>query len=154
MIYYPNIPIIPIIIVVHTPRVGRMFHDYTHTRAYIGTVGGLGSGKSGNAKKGKTPKMLEKSTVTAIMRLLKKHTHCFAWKEHGGQYGTAGLPDIIVCFHGMFVAFEVKTPTGKLTKLQETTLRRINAAKGHAYKVTSAAQVAAILDELEGDIYE
>ncbi|HPJ03779.1 MAG TPA: VRR-NUC domain-containing protein [Candidatus Limiplasma sp.] len=95
--------------------------------------------------------MAEKHIVAAIMRLLKKRSHCFAWKEHGGQYGRAGLPDIIVCYRGRFVAFEVKTETGKLTKLQETTLRRINAAKGHAYKVTSAAQVAAILNELEGN---
>ncbi|HPJ02482.1 MAG TPA: VRR-NUC domain-containing protein [Candidatus Limiplasma sp.] len=110
--------------------------------------------QSGKAARAASTKMTEKHIVAAIMRLLKQRTYCFAWKEHGGQYGTAGIPDIIVCCHGMFVAFEVKTETGKLTKLQETTLRRINAAKGHAYKVTSAAQVAAILDELEGDIYE
>jgi Holliday junction resolvase len=49
---------------------------------------------------------------------------------HGGMYGTAGVPDIIVCYNGKFVAFEVKTETGKLTMLQESTLRKINAAKG------------------------
>ena len=84
------------------------------------------------------------------MRHLKGVPGCFAWKTHGGMYGTAGIPDIIACINGRFVAFEVKTETGKLTKLQEITLQKIRDAKGQAFKVTSAAEVAAILKELEG----
>lgn len=94
--------------------------------------------------------MLEKNIVTAIMRYLKTVPRCFCWKEHGGAYGTAGLPDLICCINGRFVAFEVKTPTGKLTKLQEITIQRIQEAKGTAYKVTSVDEVKTILDSLEG----
>ena len=65
------------------------------------------------------------------------------------MYGTAGRRDIIACINGKFEAFEVKTETGKLTKLQEITLQKIRDAKGQAFKVTSAAEVAAILKELE-----
>ena len=96
--------------------------------------------------------MLERDIVAAILRLLRKTPECFAWKEHGGMYGTAGIPDIIVCFHGQLLAFEVKAPGGKLTKLQELTMQKIQSAKGHAYKVTSAAEVAAILEQLEADL--
>ena len=95
--------------------------------------------------------MLEKDIVAAILRLLKKTPNCFCWKEHGGMYGTAGIPDIIACIGGRFVAFEVKVPGNKLTKLQEITLQRIKDAKGQAFKVTSAAEVAAILKTLEAD---
>ena len=94
--------------------------------------------------------MKESDIVAAILRLLKKTPECFAWKEHGGIYGTAGVPDIIACINGRFVAFEVKTETGKLTKLQEITIQKIRNAKGQAFKVTSAAEVAAILKGLEG----
>ena len=94
--------------------------------------------------------MAERDIVAAILRLLKKTPGCFCWKEHGGMYGTAGIPDIIACINGRFVAFEVKTPTGKLTRLQEITIERIRAAGGWAYKVTSAAEVAGILEEMEG----
>ena len=94
--------------------------------------------------------MLEKDIVAAILRLLKKTPCCFAWKEHGGMYGVAGVPDIIACVGGRFVAFEVKVPGGKLTKLQEITLQKIRDAKGQAFKVTSVAEVAAILKEMEG----
>lgn len=65
------------------------------------------------------------------------------------MYGTAGIPDIIACIGGRFVAFEVKTETGKLSKLQEITIDKIRKAGGLAFHVTSAAQVAAILEEME-----
>ena len=98
--------------------------------------------------------MLEKDIVAAIMRYLKTVPMCFAWKEHGGMYGTAGLPDIICCYGGRFVAFEVKVSGGKLTKLQENTIRKIEAAKGKACKVTSVEEVKIILDSLEVTAYD
>ena len=70
------------------------------------------------------------------------------------MYGTAGLPDIIACIHGRFVAFEVKTPAGKMTKLQEITIQRIKDAKGQAFKVTSVDEVSRILKNLEVVPYE
>lgn len=93
--------------------------------------------------------MLEKDIVNAILKYLKTVPECFCWKEHGGMYGTAGIPDIIVCLKGRFIAFEVKTPSGRLTKLQEITIQRINDAKGKAYKVTSVVEVKKILENLE-----
>jgi hypothetical protein len=93
--------------------------------------------------------MAEKDIVSAIMRYLKTVPDCFCWKEHGGMYGTAGIPDIIACIGGQFYAFEVKMLSGKLTKLQEITLQRIRKAKGKAYKVTSVEEVKSILERLE-----
>ena len=92
--------------------------------------------------------MTEKSITAAIMRYLKTVPECFAWKTHGSQYGTAGLPDIICCIGGRFVAFEVKTPSGKLTKLQEIMIQRIKTAKGEACKVTSIEDVKFIIKSL------
>ena len=61
------------------------------------------------------------------------------------HYGTAGLPDIVCCLEGRFFAFEVKTLSGQLTKLQEHTLERIKAAGGRAFVVRSVEDVDAIL---------
>ena len=93
--------------------------------------------------------MLEKDIVKAILKYLKTVPNCFSWKEHGGMYGTAGIPDIICCYCGRFFAFEVKTETGKLTKLQESTIRKIKEAKGQAFKVTSVEEVKQILEHME-----
>ena len=92
--------------------------------------------------------MLEKDIVYAILRYLKKVPFCFAWKTHGGLYGTAGIPDVIVCVGGQFFAFEVKQPGGSLTKIQENVIQRIRGAGGKAYKVTSVENVKAILSEV------
>ena len=93
--------------------------------------------------------MKESDVVKAILKYLKTVPNCFSWKEHGGMYGTAGIPDIICCYCGRFVAFEVKTETGKLTKLQEATIRKIKEAKGQAFKVTSVEEVKQILEHME-----
>ena len=94
--------------------------------------------------------MSEKDIVNAIMKYLKTVPKAFVFKEHGGMYGTAGIPDLIACIDGRFVAFEVKTPSGKLSKIQEKTIQRINEANGKAYKVTSVEEVKQILENLEG----
>ena len=67
----------------------------------------------------------EADIVRAILRYLKTVPNCFCWKEHGGMYGTAGIPDVIACIGGRFFAFEVKTEKGKATALQESVLRKI-----------------------------
>ena len=86
--------------------------------------------------------------VKRISDYLKTVPSLFFWKEHGGMYGTAGIPDIIACMNGRFYAFEVKQPGGRLTRLQEVTLEKIRAAGGVAVKVTSVEEVkAAILEE-------
>lgn len=89
--------------------------------------------------------MKENDIVKAILKYLKTVPHCFAWKEHGGMYGTAGIPDIIACIDGGFYAFEVKTDTGKTTALQDATIRKIKNCGGHAYVVRSVDEVKFIL---------
>lgn len=90
--------------------------------------------------------MKENDIVKAILKYLKTVPHCFAWKEHGGMYGIAGIPDIIACISGRFIAFEVKTEIGKTTALQDATIRKINAAGGTAVVVRSVAEVRNIVE--------
>ena len=91
-------------------------------------------------------RMAERDIVAKIRNYLKTVPHCFFWKEHGGKYGTAGIPDIIACIGGRFYGFEVKTDTGKPTKLQEAVMRKINAAGGTALVVRSVDEVRAVVE--------
>lgn len=93
--------------------------------------------------------MLEKDIVNAIMKYLRSLPRCFCWKEHGGMYGTAGVPDIIACVDGRFYAFEVKTAMGTATPLQNATLRKITAAGGVAAIVRSVDEVRTLLEREE-----
>lgn len=95
----------------------------------------------------KTPP-LEKTIVASILRWLKEQQATFCWKEHGGPYGTPGIPDIIVCHHGAFVALEVKRPGGKPTKLQEATIQAIRRSGGWAFVVHSLEEARERLDQV------
>jgi len=98
--------------------------------------------------------MLERDITAAITRFLKILPSCFFWKKHGGQYGTAGLRDLILGNRGRFVAFEVKTATGRPSKLQEITIAKIKVAKGEAFIVRSVEEVQKILETLEVQTYD
>ena len=46
--------------------------------------------------------------------------------------GRAGIPDIIACYRGLFVAIECKAGNNKPTALQAREIERIQQAGGHA----------------------
>ena len=93
--------------------------------------------------------MKESAIISAIQKYLKTVENCFYWKEHGGMYGQAGIPDIIVCLNGKFIALEVKCEKGKVTVLQELTIRKIREAGGTAEAVRSAAEAKAVIERLK-----
>ena len=76
--------------------------------------------------------MKEKAIENKIKAYLKTADGFYFFKEHGGLYGTAGVPDLICCYKGRFIALEVKTPDGKPTALQDATIKKIREAGGVA----------------------
>ena len=90
--------------------------------------------------------MLERDVVAAIKRYLALlGSDVFFWKEHGGPYGTSGVPDIICCYKGRFIGMECKLPSGRLTELQKRAISRINCAGGVARRVESVADAREII---------
>lgn len=92
------------------------------------------------------------SRVTNAIRqaVLKAYPGAVLWKIHGGPMQRAGIPDLVGCIHGKFVALEVKHPDAArgLTLLQEATLERIQRAGGLAYgPVTSPEEALRMLAE-------
>lgn len=62
----------------------------------------------------------------------------------------AGLPDIIGCYRGRFIAFEVKRDEhGKPTALQAFYLDRIKRAGGVALLIHTAEMAQAIIDRID-----
>lgn len=94
--------------------------------------------------------MLEKDIVAAIKKYLASlGGDVFFWKEHGGPYGTSGVPDIICCYKGRFLGLEVKLPTGRLTELQKRAIRKINEAGGIACRVESVEDVRRVIAQAD-----
>lgn len=71
-------------------------------------------------------------------------------KFPAGPYAPAGVPDILGCYRGRFVAIEVKKPGGGVTKLQAATQERI-AKQGQGLVATafSLDDVRELLDNID-----
>lgn len=99
--------------------------------------------------------MLERDIVAAIKTYLASlGRDVFFWKEHGGPYGTSGIPDIIICYKGRFIGMECKLPNSHLTELQKRAIRKINEAGGYAARVESVADAQAIIRRVDEEIEE
>ena len=79
----------------------------------------------------RTPEGKVKDKVVSI---LKEHGGYYFFPATGG-YGRSGIPDIVCCFRGSFIAFECKAGKGKTTALQDREILNIIEAGGHAFVI-------------------
>lgn len=77
----------------------------------------------------------EKIFENEIKKFLNKLPNTWFYKNWSGPYSKSGIPDIIACVNGHFVALEVKAENGKVSDLQKRNVRLINECKGQAYIV-------------------
>ena len=54
-------------------------------------------------------------------------------KYFANSYTPRGIPDLLCCVNGMFIAIEVKAENGKPSKIQEMTIDKIQSAGGYAF---------------------
>lgn len=89
---------------------------------------------------------MRETPLTNKIRLVLTAAGAFVSKTHGSNVGS-GLPDLLACYHGAFIALEVKRPGRKRegTALQERTLSEIRAAGGWAGVVNDLRQVQDLL---------
>lgn len=77
----------------------------------------------------------------------------FAFKIHGSVMMMIGLPDIIACYRGFFIALETKVPEGKGPEpAQRHRIRQIRAAGGISYVVRSVRQATRVMDAIDRKI--
>ncbi len=73
----------------------------------------------------------EKKVKNQCVDILKAHEAYYFFPAANGL-GRAGIPDIIACLRGYFIAIECKAGKGKTTALQDRELQRIRNAGGVA----------------------
>jgi len=85
----------------------------------------------------------EKKVKIKVCSVLKKLGAYYFYASTGG-YGSSGVPDIIACYKGKFVAIECKANGNIPTALQRKHLREISIQNG----------IALIIDETNIDMLE
>jgi len=68
--------------------------------------------------------------VKAAVRKLLVEFGIYYFSPSANGYGRAGIPDIICCFGGRFIAIECKAGKGVTTALQDRELAAIRTAGG------------------------
>jgi len=88
--------------------------------------------------------MREKQIENAIKKYLASKEIYFV-KHHATKFTKVGVPDILACWNGQFVAIEVKTPIGRLTPLQVHNLDHIRQNGGIAIVARSLEDVMEVI---------
>ncbi len=92
--------------------------------------------------------MLEREIRDKISKAIKrKYPTSKLYKIHGSPYQERGIPDLVGCINGRFVALEVKRPGEKPTKYQENQLQAIGTAGGVTGVVTSELEALKLVSE-------
>jgi len=82
--------------------------------------------------------------------LKKKYPDAFVVKISQGAYSEGGIPDVLMIKDGHYFGFEVKRPVvGIRSKLQEETVRKIQAAGGTATFVRWPEEAIMEVEEYE-----
>lgn len=85
----------------------------------------------------------EAKVKAKVVKLLRQYNVYYFFPPANG-YGRSGIPDIVCCVNGKFVAIECKAGDNKPTELQNLEITKIRNAKG----------VAAVINENNIDLVE
>jgi hypothetical protein len=66
-------------------------------------------------------------------------------KIHVSVFQNAGIPDLVCCVEGLYIAIEIKIPGRKASPNQEFYMTRIRRAKGAAGVATSPGEALQIV---------
>lgn len=91
----------------------------------------------------------EKKVKDKVVKLLKEwEVYYFFPATHG--YGRSGVPDIVCCYNGKFLAIECKAGNNTITELQKKEMDAIRSAGGCAIVINenNLDSVRVILEEM------
>lgn len=81
----------------------------------------------------------ESKVKAHVKRILSRHVVNYVFMPATHGYGASGVPDIVACINGIFVAVECKANGNRPTALQKRNLHQIVAAGGHAFVVDESS---------------
>jgi hypothetical protein len=94
----------------------------------------------------------EAKVKAKIKKILDAH-NVYHFSPFQAGMGRAGIPDIIACFKGKFIAIEAKAGANQPTLLQQRELSNIRQHEGHAIVVNedNLESLEFLIKHLSGD---
>lgn len=92
---------------------------------------------------------MNETQLTAKIKSALKKRGAYVEKIWVGGFQSAGIPDLICCYNGRFLAFEVKVDNNKASELQLAKILQINNAGGVAVVVRSVEEVIHVLNVVD-----
>lgn len=89
------------------------------------------------------PESLRQRKIRAALR--EEFPRLWDVKYHGGPFSQSGVPDVLICVEGMFVALEVKMPDEEPDQLQKMTMADIRRAGGIAESVETVEEAISVV---------
>jgi hypothetical protein len=80
----------------------------------------------------------EKDFVASFMKRFESDAFCWFFKTHGEPMQTRGIPDVLMCYNGLFVTLEFKIMrNGKLnlTPFQDYIMKKIQECNGITFVI-------------------
>jgi hypothetical protein len=96
--------------------------------------------------------MKSESTIQAKIMKFLRSLGAYCWAIKTEVCNERGVPDILCCYKGRFVGFEVKTAKGRISGPQRVQNERIRRACGRAVVVRSVADVQAVLEHIDKEV--
>lgn len=96
------------------------------------------------------PRQPEGKLVAKIKHLVSvRGGRCFKIVGSEESHQEVGIPDLLICYRGVFIGAEVKQPGAKLRPAQRVVLREIYDAGGVAAVLETVEQAERLLAEFE-----
>jgi Holliday junction resolvase len=95
--------------------------------------------------------MLEKDLQSRCLKYVKelenKGYPIIAINQHGSAFSSRGVPDILMCIKGQFIAVELKVGDNTPTPLQSHYIERIINADGQAHVIYDLKEFKRVVDD-------
>lgn len=86
-----------------------------------------------------------------VKALQEKYPSGLFLKIHGNRFQNIGVPDLLCCVEGCFIALEIKTDRGKTSLAQTVMLNRIKKAKGVSAVIRSIDEALEVVKSVMKD---
>ena len=93
----------------------------------------------------------EKTIQTSVRKYLEAQGAKVV-NQHGSGMSEAGIPDLLVCFRGLFLAIEIKQPGAYPTTIQRVQLERFRKAGALADVVRSVTGAEGMIAAAEATL--